>query len=69
MKKSSYLNILFIMIIVVLANSFYVINEKEQAIVTQFGKPVGGSKTNSGLYFKIPLVQTVLKFDYVLYLH
>ena len=38
MKKSSYLNILFIMIIVVLANSFYVINEKEQAIVTQFGK-------------------------------
>lgn len=63
MKKNSYLNILFIMIIVVLANSFYVINEKEQAIVTQFGKPVGDSKVKSGLYFKLPLIQTVLKFD------
>ena len=63
MKKNSFLNIIFIMVVIVLINSFYVINEKEQAIVTQFGKPVGDSKTNSGLYFKIPLVQTVLKFD------
>ena len=63
MKKISYLNILFIIIIVVLANSFYVVNEKEQAIVTQFGKPVGDSKVHSGLYFKLPLIQTVLKFD------
>ena len=30
-------------------NSFYIINEKEQAIITQFGKPVGDAKIDSGL--------------------
>ena len=63
MKKSSYINILLIFVIIVIANSFFVLNEKEQAIVTQFGKPVGGSKIDAGLYFKIPLMQTVLRFD------
>jgi len=39
------------------------VNEKEQVIITQFGKPIGNAKMESGLYFKIPLIQTVLKFD------
>ena len=44
-------------------NSFYIINEKEQAIITQFGKPVGDAKIDSGLEFKLPFIQTVIKFD------
>ena len=38
-------------------------NEKEQAIVVQFGKPVGNIITDAGLKFKMPLIQTVIKFD------
>ena len=41
----------------------YTINEAEQAIVTQFGKPVGGAVTEAGIHFKIPIIQTVIKFD------
>ena len=63
MKKISYINILLVAVIIIISNSFFILNEKEQAIVTQFGKPVGDSKVSSGLYFKIPLIQTVLKFD------
>ena len=44
-------------------NSIYIINEAEQAVVTQFGKPVSGSITDAGLHFKIPLIQKIIKFD------
>ncbi|MDD2558784.1 MAG: protease modulator HflC [Desulfuromonadaceae bacterium] len=52
-------------IIVVLAlalNSFFIINEAQQAIVTQFGKPVGGVRY-AGIHFKIPFIQTVHTFS------
>ena len=41
------------------SGSFYTINEQEQAIVTQFGKPVGDPVTEAGLGFKIPFIQRV----------
>ena len=63
MNKSSYLKILLLGFFIILTNSFYIVNEKEQAIVTQFGKPIGEASIAAGLYFKIPLIQTVLKFD------
>jgi len=44
-------------------NSMFIINEKEQAIITQFGKPIGDPVVESGLKFKLPFVHTVLKFD------
>ena len=43
--------------------SIYTINEAEQAVVTQFGKPVGGAVTDAGIHFKTPIIQTVIKFD------
>ena len=61
MKK--YYNILILAIIFLLANSFFVINEKEQAIITQFGKPIGSTIIESGLKLKIPFIHTVLRFD------
>tara|TARA_B100000029_G_scaffold421908_1_gene428359 strand:+ start:602 stop:1534 length:933 start_codon:yes stop_codon:yes gene_type:complete len=63
MKNNNYIKFFFIVLIVVLSNSFYIVNEREQAIITQFGKPLGDAKIKSGLYFKIPLIHTVLKFD------
>ena len=63
MKKETYIRILLLGILMLVLNSFYIINEKEQAIITQFGKPIGDAKTDSGLEFKLPFIQTVIKFD------
>ena len=63
MKKETYIRILLLGILMLVLNSFYIINEKEQAIITQFGKPVGDAKIDSGLEFKLPFIQTVIKFD------
>ena len=41
----------------------YVVDETEQAIVTQFGKPVGEPVTEPGLHFKIPIIRKVHRFD------
>ena len=46
-----------------LFSSVYTLSETEQAIVTQFGKPVGGVVSTPGLHVKVPLVQTVHRFD------
>ncbi len=37
--------------------SAYIVDETEQVVVTQFGRPVGDPKTEAGLYFKIPIIQ------------
>jgi membrane protease subunit HflC len=39
--------------------SFYTLQETEQAIITEFGKPVGQPVTSAGLHFKRPITQEV----------
>ena len=63
MTKETYIKVVFIAFLIIVLNSFFIVNEKEQSITTQFGKPVGGAKIESGLYFKLPLIQTIIKFD------
>ena len=55
--------ILLLAVLILGFGSIYIINEAEQAVVTQFGKPVGGAVTDAGIHFKIPIIQTVIKFD------
>lgn len=45
-----------------LLNSAFVVNQTEQALVLEFGKPVDVKKT-PGLKFKMPFVQNVIYFD------
>ncbi len=47
----------------VLINSMFIINEAEQAVVTQFGRPVGDPIVDAGLKFKIPFIQKVIRFE------
>ena len=48
----------------ILANaSFYVLDEGRQAIITQFGKPVGDPVTKAGLHTKTPFMQEVRYVD------
>ncbi|HET9315380.1 MAG TPA: protease modulator HflC, partial [Vicinamibacteria bacterium] len=50
-------------VLIILLGSVYTLQETEQAILTQFGKPVGGLVTRPGLHAKIPFIQTVHRFD------
>jgi membrane protease subunit HflC len=47
----------------ILMSSLYTVNEIEQVIITQFGRPVGDPKTTAGLKFKMPFVQEVNRID------
>ena len=62
MKQTIFL-IIVVGVVVLGFGSIYTINEAEQAVVTQFGKPVGGAVTDAGIHFKTPIIQTVIKFD------
>lgn len=41
----------------------YIVDESEQVVITQFGKPIGEPVTEPGLSFKMPFVHTVHRFD------
>jgi len=47
----------------ILMSSIYTVSEVEQAIVTQFGMPVGEPVTSAGLKFKVPFIQDVNLID------
>ncbi|NDF12442.1 MAG: protease modulator HflC [Proteobacteria bacterium] len=48
--------------LLVLINSAFIVDQREQALVLQFGDTKSVVK-DSGLHFKIPFVQNVVKFD------
>ena len=52
-----------VLLVFILINSMFIINEAEQAVVTQFGKPVGDPILDAGLKFKIPFIQKVIRFE------
>jgi len=52
-----------VVVALLLFSSVYTLNETEQAILTQFGRPVGGVVSTAGLHAKVPLVQTVHRFE------
>ena len=55
--------ILVVIILIVLFNALYILNEYEQAIITQFGRPVGDPVNTPGLKAKLPFVQKVHRFE------
>ncbi len=65
MKQVSILIVLIIVLVVVLVagGAFYVVNEAEQVIITQFGKPVGDPVMTPGLKLKVPFLQKANFFD------
>lgn len=49
--------------LIILRSSVYSVDEVEQIIITQFGKPIGKPVTTSGLKFKVPFIQEVNPID------
>ena len=45
------------------SSALYIVEETDQVIITQFGKPVGEPLSEPGLEFKLPFVQKVNRFE------
>ena len=54
--------IAIIALIILLANSLYIVTDKQTAILLRFGEIID-PKIESGLHFKVPILNTVRKFD------
>ena len=62
MNKRLNLFILAGLIIALILNSLFVIDEKQDGIVFQFGEAIN-SDIPTGLNFKLPIIQNVKKYD------
>tara|TARA_B000000475_G_scaffold5378_1_gene4791 strand:- start:352 stop:1230 length:879 start_codon:yes stop_codon:yes gene_type:complete len=62
MNKNTYSIIFAALLFGILVNSIFVVNEKERAIVFQFGEAVRPD-IPVGLHFKLPIIQDVKKYD------
>lgn len=57
------ISVLAIVSFIILLQSAYIVEEHEQVVVTQFGKPVGEAITKPGVQFKVPFIQKANFFD------
>jgi modulator of FtsH protease HflC len=57
------LGVLTVVILLALSGSFYTLEEGKQAIIVQFGRPIGATVTEAGLHLKLPFVQEVRRFE------
>ncbi len=55
--------VLVVVTLGILLAAAYTVDETEQAVILQFGKPVGETITTAGLHFKLPFIQEVRRFD------
>jgi len=55
--------VILIILFIVVVDALYLVNETEQVVITQFGKPVGEAKITAGLKIKMPLVQKINFFE------
>ena len=63
MKKiQGSLLVILLIVIFLLANSLYILDQRKTAIIIQFGKVIG-EQLEPGLKFKLPLIQEVRFFD------
>lgn len=59
----AFMLIIVAALILLVSNSVYKVDETQQVIITQFGKPVGDAVTTAGLKFKMPFIQEVNPID------
>lgn len=62
MSRSFNLLVLAGLLIGLIISSVYIVNEKEKAIVFQFGEAINPN-VSVGIHFKLPVIQNVKKYD------
>ncbi len=60
---SSVTLIVIVAVLMVASGMFFTVNETEQVVITQMGKPVGNPITEPGLHIKLPFIQQANYFD------
>jgi membrane protease subunit HflC len=55
--------IISVLLMVLVRSSLFVVDQAEQAILVQFGEPVGDVVNTPGLHWKKPFIQDVRRFD------
>jgi membrane protease subunit HflC len=55
--------VIFLGLIAVVPSVLFTVNETQQVIITQLGKPVGDPITEAGLYVKVPFIQKANYFE------
>ncbi|MBD3426125.1 MAG: protease modulator HflC [Candidatus Omnitrophica bacterium] len=65
MKKAAniIMGVAILAAIAFLTGTVYVVDETQQVVITQFGRPVGEPVTRAGLHFKVPFIQIAHSFD------
>ena len=58
-----FITLFIIAIIAFTTGAIYIVNEGQQVVITQFGRPVGESVTLAGLHFKLPFIQEAHYFE------
>lgn len=61
--KSPIIAGVILLVIAAVASTAFIVNETEQVIITQFGKPVWDPISTPGIHFKLPVVQKANFFD------
>jgi membrane protease subunit HflC len=49
--------------VLLVSRAAYVVDQAEQAIIVQFGEPIGGVVSDPGLHWRMPFIQEVRRFD------
>ncbi len=62
-NKFLIIGIISALAVIIIFQSAYIVDETEQVVITQFGKPVGNSVTEPGLQFKVPFIQVANFFE------
>lgn len=62
-KKLIIYGIILLVLLVGIIQSTFIVNEKEQVVITQFGRPIGNAITEAGIHFKVPFIQKANFFD------
>jgi membrane protease subunit HflC len=62
-KKSLIMAGIGLLVLIIVLSAAYSVNETQQVIITQFGKPVGDAITEPGIHFKIPFFQDANFFE------
>ena len=62
-RRRSILLAIGALLLVVVSSVFYTVDETEQVVITQFGRPIGDAITTPGLKLKLPFIWEVHRFD------
>jgi len=60
---TTIVGIIAVIVLIVLYSAFYTLEEGQQAVVLQFGRPVGEPVLQAGLHVKLPFIQQVRQFE------